>query len=65
VEQVARKIGVGQSTLSKWVRLYRDQGEVGLQSKPRRPGRQRPKVPAAVKTHVVELKRRPPDLGIK
>jgi putative transposase len=57
-------MGVGRSTLSKWVRLYRDQGEAGLKSKPRRPSRPRPKV-AAVKTPVVELKRRHPDLGIK
>ncbi len=33
VERVAREMGVGRSTLSKWVRLYRDQGEAGLQSK--------------------------------
>jgi hypothetical protein len=58
-------MGVGQSTLSKWVRLYRDQGEAGLQSKPVRRNRQRPKVALAVKTEVVELKRRHPDLGIK
>jgi len=41
VEQVAREMGVGQSTLSKWVRLYRDEREAGLKSKP--PGRGRPK----------------------
>jgi transposase-like protein len=60
-ELIARQMGVGKSTLSKWVKLYRDQGEAGLQSKPRRP---RPKVAAAVKTQVVELKRDHPDLGI-
>jgi transposase-like protein len=38
VERVAREMGVGRSTLSKWVRLYREQGEVGLQSQPPRPG---------------------------
>ena len=65
VQRVAHEMGVGQSTLSKWVRLYRDQGEAGLQSKPVRRNRQRPKVALAVKTEVVELKRRHPDLGIK
>ena len=65
VQQVAHEMGVGQSTLSKWVRLYRAQGEVGLQSKPRRPNRPRPKVAPAVKAQVVELKRHHPDLGIK
>jgi transposase len=64
-ELVAREMGVGRSTLSKWVRLYRDHGEAGLKSQEARPSRQRPKVAAAVKTKVVELKRRHPDLGIK
>jgi transposase len=64
-ELIARQMGVGKSTLSKWVKLYRDQGEAGLQSKPRRPSRPRPKVAAAVKTQVVELKRHHPDLGIQ
>jgi transposase-like protein len=64
VQQVAHEMGVGQSTLSKCVRLYQAQGEVGLQSKPVRRNRQRPKVAPAVKTEVVELKRRHPDLGV-
>jgi transposase len=33
VPQVAREMGVGRSTLTKWIKLYRDQGEAGLQSK--------------------------------
>ena len=65
VERVAREMGVGRSTLSKWVRLYRDQGEAGLQSKSAGPSPQRPKVAPAVKTKVIELKRHHPDLGIK
>jgi transposase len=65
VERVAREMGVGRSTLSKWVRLYRDQGEAGLQSKSVRWNRPRPKVAPAVKTQVIELKRRHPEIGIK
>jgi transposase InsO family protein len=64
VEQVAREMGVGRSTLPKWVKLYRDYGEAGLKFKEARPSRQRPKV-AAVKTKVVELKSRHPELGIQ
>ena len=64
-ELIARPMGVGKSTLSKWVRLYRDHGEAGLKSQEAGPRRQRPKVAAAVKTKVVELKRRHPDLGIQ
>lgn len=65
LEQVAREMGVGRSTLSKWVRLYRDPGEAGLQSKSAGPSPPRRKVAAAVKTKVVELKQHHPDLGIK
>lgn len=65
LQRVAREMGVGLSTLSKWVRAYREQGEAGLQPQPPRGGRRRTKVAAAVKTHVVELKRRHPDFGIQ
>ena len=46
VRQEAREMGVGLSlsTLGKWVRIYREQGEVGLQPQPRRSVSQRPKV---------------------
>ena len=33
VEQVARDLGIGLSTLGKWIRTYRTQGEAGLQAK--------------------------------
>ncbi len=65
VPQVAREMGVGRSTLTKWIKSYRDQGEAGLQSKPIRPNRPQPKVAPAVKARVVELKRHHPELGVK
>ena len=37
IQQVAREMGVGLSTLTKWVRVHREQGEAGLQD---RAGRQ-------------------------
>ena len=46
LERVARKMGVGRSTLSNWVRLHRDQDEAGLNSKSARPARRRPKMAA-------------------
>src|SRR5574337_1230620 len=64
VEQVARELGVGFSTLGAWVRRYRAQGEAGLQAKAR-PRSPRPQVAAAVKRQAVELKRRHPDFGIQ
>ncbi len=65
VPQVAREMGVGRSTLTKWIRLYGDQGEAGLQSKPILRNPPRPKVAPAVKAQVIELKRRHPELGVK
>ena len=65
VPQVAREMGVGRSTLTKWIKLYRDQGEAGLQSKPKRRNRPQAKVAPAVKAQVVELKRQHPELGVK
>jgi transposase-like protein len=44
VPRVAREMGVGRSTLTSWIRLYRDQGEAGLQSKPIQGNPPRPKV---------------------
>jgi len=64
-ERVAREMGVGLSTLSHWVRVYRAQGEGGLQPQPGRRHRPQPKVAPAVKAKVVELKRRHPHLGIQ
>src|SRR6516165_2105236 len=64
-ERVAREMGVGLSTLSHWVRVYRAQGEGGLQPQPGRRNRPQPKVAPAVKAKVVELKRRHPHLGIQ
>jgi transposase InsO family protein len=58
-------MGVGRSTLTKWMRLYRDQGEAGLQSKPILRNPPRPKVAPVVKAQVVELKRHHPELGVK
>ena len=52
-------MGVGRSTLSKWVRLYRDQGKAALQSKLARPSRRRPKVAAAVLAHDLNHRSRP------
>src|SRR5512136_1231358 len=63
VEQVARELGVGFSTLGAWVRRYRAQGEAGLQAKAR-PRSPRPQVAPAVKRQAVALKQRHPDFGI-
>ncbi len=48
-ERVAHEMGVGLSTLSHWVRVYRTQGEAGLQPRSGRRNRAQPKVAPAVK----------------
>ena len=63
VDQVARELGVGFSTLGAWVRRYRTQGEAGLQAKAR--ARPKPQVAPAVKRQAVALKQRHPELGIQ
>ncbi len=64
VEQVARELGVGFSTLGAWVRRYRALGEAGLQAKARARSPGSP-VAAAGKRQAVALKRRHPDVGIQ
>ena len=65
VEQVARDLRVGLSTLGKWIRKYRTQGEAGLERKARQPRNRKPQVAPAVKAQVVAVKRRHPDFGIQ
>ena len=65
LELVAREAGVGQSTLSAWIRLYREHGEAGLQPLigVRRPAA--PKVADAVKDQITALKQQHPHFGVK
>ena len=54
VRQVAREMGVGLSTLSKWVRVYRERGEAGLEPQPRRTGSHRPNEDSRRRTGVCQ-----------
>src|SRR5512145_1926200 len=65
VEQVARDLRIGLSTLGKWIRTYRTQGEAGLEAKARQPRNRKPQVAPTVKRQAVALKRRHPDFGIQ
>src|SRR5512139_299204 len=65
VEQVARDLRVGLSTLGKWIRKYRTQGAAGLAATVRQPRNRKPQVAPAVKRQAVALKRRHPDFGIQ
>ena len=65
LQQVARELQVGQSTLSKWAKLYREQGAAALQNKSAAATRRPPKVAAAVKEKIVALKSAHPTFGVK
>src|SRR5512139_4000311 len=65
VAQVARDLRVGLSTLGKWIRTYRTQGEAGLERKARQPRPRKPQVAPAVKAQAVAVKRHHPDFGIQ
>lgn len=54
---VAQAMGVSLTTLSKWVRRYRLEGAAGLLDRSSRPQRSPQRVPAAVSTQIIELRR--------
>lgn len=58
---VAAELGIGQSTLGHWIKRYREQGEAGLEPRPRPKGRAQ--VAPGVKAKAVELKRKHPEHG--
>jgi transposase InsO family protein len=63
-EMVSQEVGVHKSVLSEWARRYRQEGEAGLEPRPRT-GR----APAASRVplghKIVEVKRRQPGFGVK
>lgn len=62
-EMVAQETGVSSAAIYKWTRRYRLWGEEGL--KDRSPGGSRPKLPEAVRSKILQLKREEPTRGIK
>jgi transposase InsO family protein len=62
---ISRELGVGESTVSIWIRAYRQEGEDGLRNKPfgARPGQK--KLPEPVTARIVELKKAEPTWGVK
>jgi transposase InsO family protein len=64
LKDVCAEIGVAQSALSRWVSLYRQFGEAGLQSAHEKKSR-RAKLPAPITDKIIELKREHPTFGIK
>jgi len=62
-ELVCTETGVSGSSLAKWTKRYREQGEMGLRREATpRPGR---RLPGPVKAKILELKRGNPFFGVK
>ena len=60
---VCAELGMAQSCLSRWIHLYQQFGEAGLQ--PAATARREPKLPAPITRKIVELKTQQPALGVK
>jgi transposase-like protein len=61
-DMVASEQGIGKSTLSAWVRRYRESDVAGLEYRAPVPNRH-PKISPAVKSKAVELKQQDPKRG--
>ena len=62
---ISRELGVGESSVSNWIKAYRKEGEDGLRNKPpgARPGKK--KLGEPVTARIVELKKAEPSWGVK
>ena len=60
---VCQEMGMAMSCLSRWVRLYQQFGEVGLQ--PHAAAQREPRLPEPITRKIVELKERHPTFGVK
>jgi transposase InsO family protein len=63
VQDVCAEMGVASSALNRWVSLYRQFGEAGLQTKAH--GTRKARLPAPITDKIIELKQQHPHFGIK
>lgn len=63
ISLVAQELGVTDTSICKWTRRYRAEGEAGLHDRPRR--RKKPGLPKAVVEKIVELKKTDPTRGAR
>jgi len=64
-KMVADELGVGHSTMSGWIKRYREEGEAGLEYRLPVPNVPVKRIDDAVKKKAVELKRTDPQRGVK
>jgi transposase InsO family protein len=62
---ISRELGVGESSVSNWVKAYRQKGEEGLRTRPPGAPPGQKKLPEPVTARIVELKKAEPSWGVK
>jgi len=63
LKDICAEMGMAQSCLSRWIRLYQKFGEAGLQ--PAKQGSRKTKLPEPIHQKIVELRQEHPHFGIK
>ncbi len=64
ISLLCKELGAHDSTVSGWLKRYRERGETGLRGRVVKPGRPR-KLPAPVREKIVEIKKQEPLFGVK
>ena len=62
---ISRELGVGESSVSNWVKAYREKGEDGLRAQARGPRPGQNKLGEPVTARILELKKAEPSWGVK
>ncbi len=62
---LAEEFGCGKSTISKWVKLYREHGQAGLSNPSTNSVKPRKQLDHNLQTKIIELKQEDPQRGIK
>lgn len=62
---LAEEFGCGKSTISKWVKLYREHGEAGLSNPSTKSVKPHKQLDQNLQTKIIELKQEDPQRGIK
>jgi transposase InsO family protein len=62
---ISRELGVGESSVSNWVKAYREKGEDGLRAQARGPRPGQKKLGEPVTARILELKKAEPSWGVK
>ena len=62
---LAEEFGCGKSTIQNWVRIYREQGESGLERPKSNSNKARKELDHSVRSKIIELKKDDPQRGVR